>query len=72
MKGDQHVSATGVYTTGSYRVVFRRPLKVGGEGNVDLRPGATHPVAFAVWDGSAADRDGKKSITIWQELAIQE
>jgi mono/diheme cytochrome c family protein len=71
MKGDQHVSATGVYATGSYRVVFRRPMKVGQEGNVDLRPGARHPVAFAVWDGSAADRDGKKSITIWQELVLQ-
>jgi len=35
-----------------------------------LKPGSKHPVAFAVWDGSAADRDGKKSITIWQELVI--
>jgi len=45
-------------------------LKVSGENNVVLQPGSTHPVAFAVWDGSAADRDGKKSITIWQELVI--
>jgi hypothetical protein len=28
------------------------------------------PVAFAVWNGSAGDRDGKKSVTIWQELAL--
>ena len=70
VKGDQHVAATGVYETGSYRIVFRRPLKVSAENNVSLQPGSTHPVAFAVWDGSAADRDGKKSITIWQELVI--
>ena len=70
MKGDQQVSATGVYETGSYRVVFRRPLKVDGANNVALKPGSTHPVAFAVWDGSEGDRDGKKSITIWQELVI--
>lgn len=70
LKGDQHVAATGVFETGSYRVVFRRPLSVGVEGNVSLKPGSKHPVAFAVWDGSAADRDGKKSITIWQELVI--
>ena len=64
------MSATGVYETGSYRVVFRRPLKVGVGGNVDLQPGSTHPVAFAVWEGSAADRDGKKSVTIWQDLVV--
>jgi len=23
-----------------------------------------------VWNGSAGDRDGKKSVTIWQELKI--
>jgi hypothetical protein len=28
-------------------------------------------IAFAVWNGSAGDRDGKKSVTIWQELVIQ-
>jgi hypothetical protein len=27
-------------------------------------------VAFAVWNGSAGDRDGKKSVTIWQDLKI--
>ncbi|OFV98960.1 MAG: hypothetical protein A3H94_01520 [Acidobacteria bacterium RIFCSPLOWO2_02_FULL_60_20] len=68
---DQHVAATGVYGTGSYRVIFRRPLDVRVEGNVTLRPGTTHPVAFAIWDGSAQDRDGKKSITIWQDLVIE-
>ena len=28
-------------------------------------------VAFAVWNGSAGDRDGKKSVTIWQELLLE-
>jgi hypothetical protein len=27
-------------------------------------------VAFAVWNGHAGDRDGKKSVTIWQDLVI--
>ncbi|OFW00037.1 MAG: hypothetical protein A3F68_08065 [Acidobacteria bacterium RIFCSPLOWO2_12_FULL_54_10] len=68
---DQDVAASGVYENGSYRVVLRRNLDATGEGKVSLRSGSTHPVAFAIWDGSAADRDGKKSITIWQELMIQ-
>ncbi|MBI4455297.1 MAG: c-type cytochrome [Acidobacteria bacterium] len=67
---DQQVNASGVYTTGSYRVVLRRTLGGKGRDSVSIRPGATIPVAFAVWDGSAADRDGKKSITIWQDLYI--
>jgi hypothetical protein len=36
-----------------------------------LLPGTTVPVAFAVWDGSAGDRDGKKSVTIWQHLQLE-
>ncbi len=67
---DQKVDAKGVYGSGSYRVMFRRSLKPAGKDSVALRPGMTVPVAFAVWNGSAGDRDGKKSVTIWQELKI--
>jgi hypothetical protein len=38
---------------------------------VTLRPGTTVAVSFAVWDGSAGDRDGKKSVTIWQNLQLE-
>jgi mono/diheme cytochrome c family protein len=67
---DQKVDAKGVYGEGSYRVMFRRTLSPTGEGAVALQPGSTVPVAFAVWNGSAGDRDGKKSVTIWQDLRI--
>ena len=66
---DQRVAATGTYSLGSYRLVFKRTLS-GGQGRVSLTPGETALVSFAVWNGSAGDRDGKKSITIWQELNI--
>jgi mono/diheme cytochrome c family protein len=68
--GDQAVSAAGVYETGAYRVVLRRALG-GGPGGVTLRPGRRIPVSFAIWNGSAGDRDGKKSVTIWQELWLE-
>jgi hypothetical protein len=67
---DQKIDARGVYGQGSYEVMFRRTLAPTGEGAVALRPGSTVPVAFAVWNGSAGDRDGKKSVTIWQDLKI--
>lgn len=67
---DQKVDAKGVYSTGSYRVMFRRSLKPAGKDSVALQPGMVVPVGFAVWNGSAGDRDGKKSVTIWQDLKI--
>ncbi len=70
-RADQTVDARGVYGTGGYRVIFRRDLARRGEGAVALPPGTTIPVGFAVWNGSAGDRDGKKSVTIWQELWLE-
>jgi mono/diheme cytochrome c family protein len=68
---DQAVHARGVYGTGTYRVIFRRPLAAKGERAVALTPGTVVSVGFAVWNGSAGDRDGKKSVTIWQDLHIE-
>ena len=51
--------------------MFRRDLRGRGEGAVTLGPGTTVPVGFAVWNGSAGDRDGKKSVTIWQDLVLE-
>jgi len=44
------------------------------EGAVDERvfkTGDYLPVSFAIWNGSAGDRDGKKNISIWQKLVIE-
>jgi mono/diheme cytochrome c family protein len=68
---EQAVDARGVYGTGGYRVIVRRDLTGNAAGAVTLTPGATMPVAFAVWNGSAGDRDGKKSVTIWQDLVLE-
>ncbi len=70
-RADQAVDARGVYGTGTYRVVFRRSLAARGEAAVAFAPGQTVAVAFAVWNGSAGDRDGKKSVTIWQDLWLE-
>lgn len=67
---DQAVTATGEYATGSYLVQFARLLNSGGESSVRMAPGDRIPVSFAIWNGSAGDRDGKKSVTIWQELLL--
>jgi hypothetical protein len=69
-RASQSVVANGEHTTGSYLVQFTRALSVSS-GEVELSPGGRVPVAFAVWNGSAGDRDGKKSVTIWQELMLE-
>jgi mono/diheme cytochrome c family protein len=66
----QAVTATGGFSIGSYIVQFSRPLSAGRDA-IRLAPGDRVPVAFAVWNGSAGDRDGKKSVTIWQELVLE-
>jgi mono/diheme cytochrome c family protein len=68
---DDALEAKGIYATGTYRVLFRRRIRGKGRDAVRLTPGTTVPVAFAVWNGSAGDRDGKKSVTIWQNLQLQ-
>jgi hypothetical protein len=67
---DQAVDAVGVHQTGAYRVQLRRALRGAGADAVSLQPGSRTAVSFAVWNGSAGDRDGKKSVTIWQELLV--
>jgi mono/diheme cytochrome c family protein len=68
---DQAVVALGRHATGSYSVQFTRALNPVQPGAVALRPGTPAAVAFAVWNGSAGDRDGKKSVSIWQELVLR-
>jgi mono/diheme cytochrome c family protein len=69
---DQAVDALGIYETGAYHVQLRRALRNGKADAVSLAPGSRAPISFAIWNGAAGDRDGKKSVTIWQELLIAE
>lgn len=68
---DQGVDAKGVWDKGNYSVVFRRPLQQSGDHALTLKAGDKIFIAFAVWDGSAGDRNGQKNVTIWQCLQIE-
>ena len=66
------VEANGQWSDGSWTVVMSRTLGVASkEAGVSLAPGDRASVAFAVWDGSQKDRDGKKLITIWQDFELE-
>ncbi len=74
----QVVQGQAVYERGVWMVQLRRTLELpcnhGEAAEPDerlFRAGDYLPVSFAIWDGSAGDRDGKKNISIWQRLVIE-
>jgi mono/diheme cytochrome c family protein len=68
----QLVAANGTWADGRWTVLMTRTLgtKSASDG-ISLAAGAQASVAFAVWDGAAQDRDGKKLVTIWQDLVLE-
>ncbi len=70
----QFVQGQAAYERGVWYVQMQRTMKLDHEGSEDERrfqPGDYLPLSFAIWNGSAGDRDGKKNISIWQKLVIE-
>ncbi len=72
----QLVQGAAVYTDGVWMVQMKRSLSGAegealGQGRRSFSPGDYIPVSFAIWNGDARDRDGKKNISIWQRLVIE-
>jgi len=72
MPKNQLVEARGEWQDGRWSVLMTRSLGVDSEGDgISLKSGDRVSVAFAIWDGSQQERDGKKLITIWQDLVVE-
>jgi mono/diheme cytochrome c family protein len=71
----QSVESQAVYERGVWHVQLQRSMvPSAGQDLSDERlfkSGDHLPLSFAIWNGSAGDRDGKKNISIWQELVIE-
>lgn len=74
----QVVKGQAVYERGLWYVQLQRSMELPhdcehGEAHDErvFRSGDYLPVSFAIWNGSAGDRDGKKNISIWQKLVIE-
>jgi len=66
------VKAHGAWNEGRWTVVMTRSLAVSSaDDGVSLSPGGKATIAFAIWNGSLRERDGKKLITIWQDLELE-
>lgn len=64
----QDVAGSGLWKDGKWSVVIKRRLS--SKGGSMFRQGLALPVAFAVWDGDNAERDGAKSVSIWHTLNL--
>jgi len=74
----QIVQGQAVYERGMWTVQLQRSLELPGEPGAAADPserafrsGDYLPISFAIWNGSAGDRDGTKNISIWQKLVIE-
>jgi len=69
----QLVKAHGQWSDGRWTVVMSRPLRVSSASEgVSLPPGERASLGVAVFDGAVKDRDGKKLVTIWQDLELEQ
>ncbi len=67
----QDLQAEAHWKDGVWRVQFTRSLRGSAPGDVALRADGPASAAFAVWDGSAGDRNGQKSVSIWNSLILK-
>lgn len=66
----QNVQGKGVWHDGFWNVVFIRELNSKDSGDVQFKTGKAVPVAFAVWNGEQHDRNGRKMVSNWYQLAF--
>lgn len=68
----QNVRGKGIWYDGFWNVVFTRELNSPDTDDVKFPLGQTVPVAFAVWNGEQRDRNGRKVISNWYQLTLEQ
>ena len=64
------VNSLGNWENGRWTVVFKRALDAKSEG-ISLSGGEKVSIAFALWNGAAADKSAQKQISIWHDLKLE-
>lgn len=68
----QNVQGQGRWHDGFWNVVFLRDLKSRDRDDVQFAAGKTVPVAFAIWNGEQGDRNGRKMVSNWFQLILDD
>ena len=71
LASSQNVKGKGVWFDGFWNVVFVRTLKSKDADDVQFSKDKPARIAFAVWDGERRDRNGRKVISNWYQLALE-
>ncbi len=58
------------WNNGYWTVIVSRPMNGALDNQITLVSGASYSVAFANWNGSDKNRDGRKAFSNWQTLTI--
>lgn len=66
---DQLARGKSAWGNDQWAVVIRVPVQGGDLASI-ARPGSKIQAAFAVWDGSNMERDGRKATTAWITLRV--
>lgn len=67
---NRHVTTAAHWADGTWTVWMRRSLRVDSDAGLTLQPQMAMALAIAVWDGSYADRNGQKVISLWQPVVL--
>ena len=68
----QNVAGKGVWHDGFWNVLFVRDLKSRDADDVKFIAGKPVPVAFAIWNGEQRDRNGRKMVSNWYQLILDD
>jgi len=67
----QSVQGISRWKDGRWALQLSREMRAPDREDVPLRPGARVSTAFAIWDGQGGDRNGQKSVSIWNTLVLE-
>jgi len=68
----QNVTGRGLWHAGFWNVLFLRDLKSRDADDVKFAVGKSVPVAFAIWNGEQRDRNGRKMVSNWYQLVLDD
>lgn len=68
----QNVQGQGVWHDGFWNVIFIRDLKSKDAEDAKFVAGKPVPVAFAIWNGEQHDRNGRKMVSNWYQLILDD
>lgn len=58
------------WANGKWTVIITRPMAAASVNQRPFARGSSYQVAFANWNGSDSDRNGRKAIAMWKTLTV--